>query len=41
MLLLAVHKKEIPFFMIKLSDVGCEEKWGEAKNLKRVIGERY
>lgn len=39
MLLLAVHKREIPFFMIMVSEVRYEEKLGEAKKYKKVIGE--
>lgn len=41
MLLLAVHKREIPFFMIMVSEVRYEEKLGEAKKYKKVIGGRY
>lgn len=41
MLLLAVHKREIPFLTVIVSEVGYEEKLGEAKKYKEVMGERY
>ena len=39
MLLLAVHKREISFFMIMVSEVGYGEKLGEAKKYKKVMEE--
>lgn len=38
MLLLAVCKRQIPFFMIMVSEVGYKEKLGEAKMYKKGEG---